>query len=134
MYDQEHAIIRMLRNGARGFILKDIDPKEFKQALNTLLQTGYYYSGLVSGKIIHAINNMDKASETMQVLSKLNDPEIRFLKLACTELTYKEIASEMKVTPRTVDGYREELFQKLSVHSRVGLVLFAIRNGLVNIG
>lgn len=131
MYDKEHAIIRMLRNGAKGYILKDIDPREFKQALITLQQTGYYYSSIVSGKLIHAINNMDKTYETFQTVSNLNSREIEFLRLACTEMTYKEIAAQMGITPRTIDGYREGLFEKLDVHSRVGLVLFSIKNGII---
>ena len=61
----------------------------------------------------------------------INDRETEFLKFACTELTYKEIADRMCLAPRTIDGYREALFEKLNVKSRVGLVMYAIRNGFV---
>jgi len=61
----------------------------------------------------------------------LTDQEVQFLRLACTDLTYKEIAQEMKLNPRSVDGMRDNLFEKLSVKSRVGLALYAIRHGLI---
>jgi DNA-binding NarL/FixJ family response regulator len=51
----------------------------------------------------------------------------------CTELTYKEIAEKMCVSPRTVEGCRDGLFQKLELKNRVGLVLFAIKNRIVNV-
>lgn len=63
----------------------------------------------------------------------LNDREIQFLKLVCSDSTYYEIADEMCVSKRTVDGYRDELFKKLNVKSRTGLVLYAIKNKLVAI-
>ncbi|MBD0288749.1 MAG: helix-turn-helix transcriptional regulator, partial [Flavisolibacter sp.] len=65
------------------------------------------------------------------IISQLNEKEIQFLKLCCTEMTYKEIADVMHVSPRTVDDYRDKLFEKLNVKNRVGLVLFAIKNGIV---
>ena len=55
--------------------------------------------------------------------------EITFLQLSCTEMTYKEIAEKMNVSPRTIDGYRDDLLKKLNVQSRVGLVMFAIKYG-----
>ncbi len=67
------------------------------------------------------------------MLSQLNERERDFLKHSCTEFTYKEIADKMFVSPRTVDGYRDALFEKLQVKTRVGLVLYAIKNGLVDI-
>ena len=132
MYDDENAIIRMLRNGAKGYILKDSDPAELKNALQALLHKGFYHSDLVTGKLIHTINNMDEPEHaTIKSVLGLNPKEIEFLKLVCTEKTYKEIADEMHLSHRTIDGYRDNLFEKLEIKSRVGLVLFAIKNGIV---
>jgi Response regulator containing a CheY-like receiver domain and an HTH DNA-binding domain len=64
-------------------------------------------------------------------VSELNVREIEFLKLVCTEMTYKEIAGKMFLSVRTIDGYRDTLFEKLDVKSRVGLVLYAIKNKIV---
>jgi two-component system invasion response regulator UvrY len=63
----------------------------------------------------------------------LNEREIEFLKFACTEMTYKEIADKMFLSPRTIDGYRDALFEKLNLKTRVGLVMYAIKNGIVQV-
>lgn len=132
MYDDENAIIRMLKNGARGYILKDTEPADLKTAIESVLKKGFHYSEMVTGKLIHTINAMEEADTDIRHTLGLNEKEIKFLKLAATEKTYKEIAEEMHLSPRTIDGYRDDLFEKLNVKSRVGLVLFAIKNGVVN--
>ena len=131
MYDDENAIIRMLKNGARGYILKDSEPADLKAAIESVLTKGFYYSEMVTGKLIHTIHSMDEESSDIKNTLGLNEKEIMFLKLSATELTYKEIAEQMHLSPRTIDGYRDELFEKLNIKSRVGLVLFAIKNGIV---
>ena len=133
MYDNEQSIIRMLKNGARGYILKETEPKEFKAALDSIVNKGYYYSEMVTGKMIHALNNLEDEDSSIKPLISLNDREIEFMKLACTELTYREIADKMHLSPRTIDGYRDALFEKLNAKTRVGLVLYAIRNGIFQI-
>ncbi len=133
MYDNENAIIKMLKCGAKGYILKDSEPGELKAAIDALLTKGYYYSDLVSGKLIHAINKIDDEGSDVHTVNNLNDRETDFLKYACTELTYKEIADKMFVSPRTIDGYRDGLFEKLHVKTRVGLVMYAIKNGVVSL-
>lgn len=132
MYDNENSVIRMFKAGARGYILKDCEPLELKTALDSVMQKGYYYSELVTGKLIHTINQMDEDAD-MRNLAHLNEKEIQFLRLACTEMTYKEIADKMFLSPRTIDGYRDALFEKLNIKTRVGLVMYAIKNGIVQI-
>ena len=134
MYDDENAIIRMLKSGARGYLLKDSEPSELKAAIHAVLTKGFYHSELVTGKLIHTINHLDEPenSSVKEVLG-LNEREIEFLKLVCSEMTYKEVAEKMCLSPRTIDGYRDALFEKLNLKSRVGLVLYAIRNGIVTV-
>jgi DNA-binding NarL/FixJ family response regulator len=131
MYDDENAIIRMLKNGAKGYLLKDSEPAELQDAITAIMKKGYYYSDLVNGKLINAINKIDDDGNDLKNLIKLTNREIEFLKYTCTELNYKEIADELCISPRTVDGYRTDLFEKLHVKSRVGLVIYAIKNGIV---
>ncbi len=134
MYDDEAAIIRMLKNGAKGYVLKDSNIADVRKAIESVISKGYYHSEMVTGKLIHSINHLDSpAHSSIKELLKLNNKEIEFLKLACTEMTYKEIADKMFLSPRTVDGYRDTLFEKLGAKTRIGLVLFAIKNGIVNI-
>ncbi|HLK97239.1 MAG TPA: LuxR C-terminal-related transcriptional regulator [Hymenobacter sp.] len=82
-----------------------------------------------------ASNHRLNALEAQKPVSSfnLNNREFRFLKMACSELTYNEVADIMCVSPRTVDGYREAVFQKMNVRTRVGMVMQAIRHGLVEL-
>lgn len=132
MYDDENAIIRMLRNGARGYILKDADPMALKKGIDDVVKNGVHYSEHVTGKLLHSIYNANQPGGQAAAID-LNDREIEFLKLASTELTYREIAEQMHLSPRTIDGYRDSLFEKLNIKNRVGLVLYAIRNGIVQL-
>lgn len=130
MYESESVIIKILRAGARGYLLKDADPNELRLAISEVSTRGYYHSGIAIQALLSNLHGNEKTAEAMPVF---NEREAKFIQLACSELTYKEIADEMEVTPRTVDGYREALFEKLKVKSRVGLVIHAIRSGIVKV-
>ena len=134
MYDDEKAIIRMLKNGARGYLLKDSDPTELNAAISAVMQKGFYHSELVTGKLLHSINTMQTpASSKLATVLGLTEKEREFLKLVCTEMTYREIADQMGLSHRTIDGYRDILFDKLDIKSRVGLAIFAIKNDIVQV-
>lgn len=134
MHDDESAIIRMLKNGAKGYILKESDPDELKRAISNVLTHGVHYTQKVTGKLLHTLAEGGGVSPETQKLLDLTSREIEFLKLSCTEMTYKEIADHMHLSPRTIDGYRDSLFEKLNIRNRVGLVLFAIRHNIVQAG
>jgi two-component system, NarL family, invasion response regulator UvrY len=131
MFDKEEAIVGMLRNGARGYLLKGCRPSELKNALDTIVEKGFYYSEYVTDKLIKSLN----PEKSLSPIEKygLNEREMTFIQLACSEMTYAEIADIMCVSPRTVDGYREQVFMKMNVKTRVGIVLEAIKMGLVEI-
>ena len=131
--DDENAIIRMVRNGARGYLLKSSKPAELKQAMDMVINRGYFFNDLVNNKIINSIHKFDDDQGSLKKVLHLTDREIEFLGLLCSERTYKEIADEMFISPRTVDSYRDNLFLKLQIKSRIGLVLFAVKNKIVKI-
>lgn len=133
MLEKDTAIIRMLKNGARGYILKDSKPKVFKEALDSIRDSGYFINDLVSNKMMQYINRETDLETDTFALNSLSENEIAFLKWICTEKTYKEIADEMCLSPRTIDTYRDNLFKKLDVKTRVGLAIFAIKNNIVSI-
>ncbi|MEI9810311.1 MAG: response regulator transcription factor [Bacteroidota bacterium] len=129
--DIDSMIISMLKRGARGYLLKDSKPAIFKEALDHIRDTGFYMNELVSNKMLsYVTQNNEKAQEEVSLISQLTENELNFLQLACTEMTYKEIAQKMELSPRTIDGYRDELLKKLRVQTRIGLVIFAIKHGL----
>lgn len=133
MIDDENAVIRMLKNGARGYLLKESGPAELKTAIYAVVEKGFYYSEMVSGRLVHSLTGNDQESQASQQVIHLTEKEINFLKLACTELAYKEIADKMKLSPRTVDSYRDHLFHKLNIKTRTGLAVYAIKNGIVKL-
>lgn len=131
MYDSEPLLIRLLQAGVKGFLKKDIHPSELRFAIQSVMDVGYFYSHHTSGKLANLIR-LGGNDQMMLQNFMLTDQELAFLKLACTEMTYKEIAMEMNLNPRAVDSLRDHLFEKLDVKSRVGLALFAVRKGMVS--
>ena len=127
MEDHEGTIIKMLKAGAKGYLLKDMSPDILFDAIDIVHKKGIFYTDLVTQSLLKIKTEekfMDRLNET------LKDRELEFIKLACSELTYREIADKMFVSPRTIDGYRDSVFVKLNVKSRVGIVLFAIKHNL----
>jgi two-component system, NarL family, invasion response regulator UvrY len=131
MYDAE-SLIHLIKVGVRGFVKKGAPPSELKHALQSILTTGTYCSLTVTSRLFSLMKDLGTKNSYWGTII-LNECEIAFLKLVATELTYKEIAQKMKVSPRTVDNYRDALFLKLNVKSRVGLVVYAIKSGIVTL-
>lgn len=126
MFEDAEKVLQMVKMGVKGYLLKDAEPFEFEQALEKVSEGEVYYPEFVTR---HLLNSFSQKPDQL----KLNSREVEFLKLAGSELTYREIAEQMCVSTRTVDGYRDQLFEKLEIHSRVGLVLFAIKNKLIEL-
>lgn len=131
MDSKEEAIVKMLRNGAGGYLLKNCKPSELKSALDSIKEKGFYYTEYITSQLIRNLNT-EKNQDPRETLG-INERELTFIRLSCSDLTYVEIADKMCVSPRTVDGYRESIFLKMNVKSRVGMVLEAIRLGLFKI-
>lgn len=131
MMDDDSSIIKMLKFGARGYLLKDSKPAVLHTALREVIDKGYFFNDLISGKLVHMINK--GSGEVYSTLTNLSDKEREFLKWCCTEKSYKEIADTMQITPRAVEALRSNMFEKLQTLSRVGLVMYAIKNGIVKI-
>lgn len=130
MYDSELSLIRLLQAGVKGFLKKDVDPSELKFAIQSVVHSGYYYSNHTTGKLVNLFRNNTNGNNGLQK-AILSDQELQFLTLACSDLTYKEVAQQMGLNPRSVDTLRDQLFIKLDVKSRVGLAMVAIRHGIV---
>ncbi|MGO3184071.1 MAG: response regulator [Aequorivita sp.] len=128
MEDDEQSILKMLRNGAKGYLLKDINPEILNVALQELMDRGYYHSDKVSETLLHSLN-----PEKDDNILNFKENELTFLQLACSEMTYKEIADIMNLSPKTIDGYRQDLFRRLNIKNRVGLVMFALKKNLIKL-
>lgn len=130
MYDSELTLIRLLQFGVKGFLKKDIAPFDLHFAIKSVMQSGYYYSTQTAGRLANLFRNNSRENLRLQN-TMLEEQEIQFLKLVCSDLTYKEIAQKIGISPRGIDSLRDQLFIKLDVKSRVGLAMVAIKNGIV---
>lgn len=128
MYRTDQMMIRLLQAGVKGFLTKDTEISELRSALNNVIKSGYYHTNNTTGRLINLFRKSQEHSTLLK--SMLSDMEYRFLRLVCTDLTYKEIAKEMHLNIRAVDNIRDTLFGKLEVKSRVGLVMYSIRHGI----
>jgi DNA-binding NarL/FixJ family response regulator len=125
MFEEDEPIIKMLKSGAGGYILKESKASDLVHAIKTVAEHDFFLNKLVSGKLLRSVQDDTVAK---QPSTELTANETRFLEFCCTELTYKEIADKMCLSPHTIDNYREALFQKFDIKSRTGLVLFALKN------
>lgn len=128
MNNNEDAIIKMIKSGCCSYLMKDTHPDELEIALNTIIEKGYYNSDSTNIDFRKLIQPEYDREEL-----PINENEKEFLKLACSDMRYKEIAQAMGLSERTIDGYRESLFLKFKVKSRVGLCLEAIRKKVISL-
>ena len=124
MFEDEKSIINMIKAGANGYLLKESKSIEVLAAIKAMVEKGFYINELVTGRLLVSVKN----ENPKQIFT---EKELIFLQHCSTELTYKEIAGLMNVSPRTVDNYRESLFAKLNLKSRTGLVVYGIKNNLI---
>lgn len=133
MYEDDNFIVHLVENGANAYLLKNADPEEIYEAICTTFEKGFYFNENVNlallKKVLH--KNKQQFKPTLKNEVQLNDREQEVLKLICQELTTQEISEQIFLSPRTVEGIRQKLLEKLNVKNSVGLVLYAFRNGLI---
>jgi Response regulator containing a CheY-like receiver domain and an HTH DNA-binding domain len=120
--DDDTSILAMLKAGAIGYLLKDTDKLILEKALLEIVENGFYHTKEVTNLLMTSLAQDNEPEITFK------EREITFMRYACSELTYKEVADKMCLSPKTIDGYRDGLFTKLNVKNRVGLVMYAIKN------
>ncbi|PTT38282.1 DNA-binding response regulator, partial [Chryseobacterium sp. HMWF028] len=116
MQGDDNSVIKMIKSGAKGYLLKNTHPRDLETALTRLNSDGFFYPDWAS-KII--FSNLNKETES-EIAVRISDREKEFLKYTVTELSYKEIADRMCCSPRTVESYRDQLCEKLDLKTRVG--------------
>jgi len=126
MDDKEETVIKMLRAGCCSYLFKDIHPNELEHALDEVHRFGYYNPAISYQKLMSSAQQTDSSIH-------LTEKELYFLKLSCSDLSYRDISSIMNLSERTIDGYRASMFTKLNVQSRTGMALEAIRKGFVKL-
>jgi DNA-binding NarL/FixJ family response regulator len=132
MVEQEESVIKMLKLGVKGYLSKDVEPDELRNALVAINSQGFYYTDFITGKLVHTLQHeTEKTLPDSSVI--LSEKERKLIQLACSDLTFNEIAAELFLSPKTIEGYRYTLYEKLQVKSRVGLALYAVKHGIVKL-
>lgn len=130
MFEEDKPIIGMLKSGAGGYMLKQSKVGDLVNAIVSIAKNSFFINDLVSGKLLRNIqNNQPVKANSIE----LNNNELKFLELCCSDLTYKQIADQMHLSPHTIDNYREALFLKFETKSRTGLVIAALRHELIKL-
>jgi two-component system, NarL family, invasion response regulator UvrY len=131
MYDTDITLIRLLKFGVKGFVKKDAHPSELRHAIKEMSTIGYYYNTGTAGRLANLMTRDEDGDIRLNKLD-LTAPETALLKHCCSDLTFKQIAAEMNITPSGLDNLRAILCTKLSIRTRVGLALYAIKHSIAS--
>jgi DNA-binding NarL/FixJ family response regulator len=134
MFDEDQYILNMMSSGVNGYLLKDTEPEELAKAIKMVFTSGYYFSEHVI-QVMHKglINKAHSLPETDAPAVNFSDRERQILELICNENTTKEIADKIFLSPRTIEGYRKSMLEKTGTKNTAGLVIFAIKNHLIDL-
>ena len=133
MQDDENFIVFMIEKGISGYLLKNVEPDELEKALSVLRYKDYYFNEKLADLVFRALHSKGRKQQGIYYDSLFTERELEVLKLICEELTNAEIAEKLNLSKRTIDGHRSTLFEKSGVKNTAGLVLYAVRNGIVQV-
>ena len=128
MHTEEAYILKMIKAGAKGYVLKDTTKEVLTDAVNTIMNGDKYYCNEVSTKLINALVFHDKPTENKFGLS---DRELQVIKWITKGKTNNEIATYLELSRRTIEAHRNNIQKKLGVNTTAELIVFAIENKLV---
>lgn len=131
MDDDEQIILHMIREGVNGYLMKNAEPEELEKAILKVNEKDFYFSDDISKLILGNFGSNRQQGKTP--IEELTPRELKTLELICKEYTAAEIASELKLSARTIEGYRSKLLDKTGAKNIAGLVVYALTNKLVEI-
>jgi len=132
MYEDDKFIIHLMENGANGYLLKNTEPDEIKKSIYAVHENGYYFNDVVNKALLKKLVLKNNLKPSFNQNIDLTEREQEVLKMICDEKTAAEIAKEIFLSPRSVEGIRQRLIEKIGVRNTAGLVMFAVKNGLVD--
>lgn len=134
MIEKEETIVRMLKMGVKGYLSKDVEPQDLQIAIDSILKKGFYYTDFITGRLMHSLQQ-DSVKDIVPKLpiEEVTSKEKEILKLFCSEMSYKEIGHALELSTRTVETHKDNLCKKLNATSRIGLVIYAIKNGIIEL-
>lgn len=133
MHSDSKMVAYLMELGANSYLLKDTSPEEFRKAISSVIQEGFYFNKLVSQAMLTGLKGQSKKKPTLNDTETLTTREIEVLELICQEYTAKEIAEKLFISHRTVEGHRKNLIEKLGVKNTAGLIVKAIKEGIIEV-
>ena len=133
MFDEENLIMDMLDAGAKGYLLKNAHKNEIFEAIRSVNNNDIYYCNHTSAKLISMLAKSHYNKQKKEVKIEFTNKEIEIIKMICEEKLTKEIAQQLFLSVRTVEKYRERIQEKIDAKNMVGVVLYAVRNGIYSI-
>ena len=133
MHNEDKYIVDMMKAGASGYLLKNAEPEEIIEAIQTVHNKGFYFNEHLSVTLIKQLVGPGGRADNSGQQVELNEREIEVLRLVCQECSNQEIADKIFLSVRTVEGYRARLFEKTGSKNLVGLVIFAIKRGIISV-
>lgn len=133
MYDDVEFVEMAIENGANGYLSKDDDAEEIQLAIRSAVETGYYLNDRTSKMFITKMIHSGKIQPAFEAsaASVFNENELVILELICGEMTTQEIADKLFKSRRTIESARTMMMNKVGARNVVGLVMYAIQNGIV---
>jgi DNA-binding NarL/FixJ family response regulator len=131
MHNDNSMIAKLMEIGANSYLTKDSDSETIYEAIKTCHENEYYFNALTNMALIDGLKTKRHSDSSLNIDAQLNDKEIIILKLMCEEKSTKEIADIVDLSPRTVEAIRDKLRAKTGAKSMAGLVLFAVKNGIL---
>jgi DNA-binding NarL/FixJ family response regulator len=132
MYEDDKFIIHLMENGANGYLLKNTEPDEIIKSIYAVFENGYYFNDVVNKALLKKLVLKNNLKPSFNQNVELTERELEVLKLICAEKTAAEIAKEIFLSPRSVEGIRQRLIEKIGVRNTAGLVMFAVKNNMVD--
>lgn len=130
MHNDHSMITRMMEIGANSYLTKDSDSETIYQAIKTCYEDDFFFNDLTNKALLNGLRNK-RTPEPEQAEVLLSEKEITILKLMCEEKSTKEIADIVDLSPRTVEAIRDKLKSKTGAKSMAGLVMYAVKAGIV---
>ena len=131
MHNDHSMISKLMELGANAYLTKNSDSEVIYEAVKTVFQQEYYFNTLTNKALIDGLRVKRQTENAMPTDAKLTDKEVTILKLMCEEKSTKEIADMVDLSPRTVEAIRDKLKTKTGTKSMAGLVMFAVKTGII---
>jgi DNA-binding NarL/FixJ family response regulator len=131
MHDDSSVISRMMEIGANSYLTKNSDSESIYQAIVTCYNQEFFFNDLTNKALLTGLRTKRTVEQTTQQDVSLSDKEVTVLRLMCEEKSTKEIADIVDLSPRTVEAIRDKIKSKIGAKSMAGLILYAVKNGIV---